>query len=155
MFENHDLATLKTTWGVYSIVRTETGRQYIGGTGDSFLNRWKGHWYLLEKGMHDNKALQWDWLFLGPDAFEFRIIESYTGHWRSLRESRNTRAWACHREAVNIIQSQNLYNVTMPAEPTIVGERAQHLSSRFWEEFYGSPPPLNPDHGWWSRIGKS
>ena len=154
MFDNYDLATLKTTWGVYAIVRIETGRQYIGGTGDSFFNRWKGHWYILEKGIHDNKALQWDWLFLGSNAFEFRILESFTGKGRSHREGKDSGSWARHREALMIVQSQNLYNAQMPAAPTLAGERAQHLSSRIWEAFYGSPPPLNPDHGWWKRIGR-
>jgi len=63
MFDNYDLDTLKATYGVYAIVRIKTGRQYIGSTGDSFFNRWKAHWYSLESGKHDNKALQWDWLF--------------------------------------------------------------------------------------------
>lgn len=154
MFDNYDLATLKASWGVYAIVRLDTGRQYIGGTGDSFFRRWKGHWYSLEKGCHDNKILQWDWLFFGPDRFEFRILEPYTGKTRSWREGKDSSAWARHRESVVTVQSQNLYNIHMPAESSIAGERAQHLSSRIWEQFYGSPPPLNPDHGWWSRVGK-
>lgn len=154
MFDNHDLSALKATWGVYAIVRLKTGRQYIGGTGDSFLSRWKGHWYMLQKGMHDNKALQWDWLFFGPECFEFQILESYNDKHLSWRDGKDTQSWSRHREAIVTAQSQNLYNIQMPAAPSLAGERAQHLASRLWEKFYGSPPPLNPDHDWWKRIGQ-
>lgn len=152
MFDNYNLATLKVTWGVYAIVRKQTGRQYIGSTGDTFFNRWKGHWYKLQSGQSDNFSLQWDWLFFGPDAFEFRILESFTGRPRSWRDARGNEPWSRHREAVWIVQSSNLYNVQMPSPSMLEGERAQYLSSRLWEAFYGTPPPLNSDHKWIERT---
>jgi hypothetical protein len=127
---------------------------YIGGTGDSFITRWKAHWYKLQTGQGDNYPLQWDWLFFGPDCFEFRILETYSGKSGSYRDGNDSGAWARYREAHWIVQSQNIYNIQMPAPSQLVGERAQHLSSRLWERFYGAPPPLNPDHGWWSRLGR-
>lgn len=148
----YDIATLKTTWGVYAIVNKNTGRAYIGSTGDCFLNRWKTHWYKLQSGKGDNYSLQWDWLFLGPDHFLFQIIESYTGKPSSWREPRETGPWARHREALVILRSDNLYNTQMPTAQTVAGERAQNLSSLIWEDFYGSPPPLNPNHDWFKRL---
>jgi hypothetical protein len=151
---DYDTATLKATWGVYAIVNKGSGRSYIGSTGDCFLARWKGHWYKLQSGKADNYALQWDWSFYGPDNFAFQILESFTGKLGSYRNGYDTGPWARHREAHWIVQARNIYNVQMPAQSMLAGEHAQQTSSRLWEAFYGSPPPLCPKHDWWSNIGK-
>lgn len=150
----YDKNTLKTAWGVYGIVNRRSGRMYIGSTGDCFLNRWKGHWYKLQSGQADNYALQWDWLFLGPDCFEFRILEMFTDRPCSWKDPKAPAPWVRHREALWLVRSENLYNSQMPAASMLAGERAQDLSSLIWEEFYGTPPPLNPNHDWHARLGR-
>ena len=131
---DYDTATLKASWGVYAIVRKQTGRMYIGHTADSFLMRWKTHWFALRAGKHINAGLQWDWLFFGETAFEFRILEAYTErlNWRQGK----TAPWAQHREAVCIAQSRNLYNEMIPAACVLSGEQAKKWSKLLWDIYY-------------------
>jgi hypothetical protein len=133
---DYDKATLKASWGVYAIENSKSGRRYIGGTARNFFERWKAHWYELQNGNHDNKALQWDWLFLGSDKFRFVILEAYTE--RAISEWERLEFWAQHREAVCIRRSTGLYNVTGTASETLAGTAAQRSATRLWNAFYGT-----------------
>ena len=59
--------------GVYAIICTVNGRQYIGNTTTTFHRRWVDHRSKLNTGAHPNKGLQTDWLLYGRDCFEFTL----------------------------------------------------------------------------------
>ena len=61
--------------GVYRIHNTTTGRTLIGTSLDvrSMLNR---HRAQLGLGAHRNRQLQNDWNKLGPDAFDFEVLDT-------------------------------------------------------------------------------
>lgn len=61
--------------GVYRVVNTAIGAQYIGSTTRAFAARWGDHIADLEAGTHINKAWQRDWQIYGPDAFTFTVVE--------------------------------------------------------------------------------
>jgi GIY-YIG catalytic domain len=60
--------------GVFRIRNTANGRMFVGSSTDlpSILNR---HRAQLRLGAHRNRAMQEDWNTLGPDAFEFEIVD--------------------------------------------------------------------------------
>jgi hypothetical protein len=106
MFD-YDNATLRSTWGVYAIVRKRTDWLYIGKTQNCFLVRWEKHLYELDRGKHKNSNLQSDWTVYGSQAFSFRILESYSG-------KPPISAWGYYREWFHQCQNRdkNLYNQT-------------------------------------------
>ncbi len=61
--------------GVYRIRNTTTGQSLIGTSLDvsSMLNR---HRAQLGLGAHRNRQLQNDWNTLGPEAFDFEILDT-------------------------------------------------------------------------------
>ena len=61
--------------GVYAIICTVNGRQYIGNTTTTFHRRWVDHRSKLNTGAHPNKGLQADWVLYGRDCFEFHPID--------------------------------------------------------------------------------
>lgn len=61
--------------GVYRIRNVATGRQYIGGTTQSFSDRWDQHRSKLESGTHVNQGLQSDWNIYGERGFQLEIVE--------------------------------------------------------------------------------
>lgn len=61
--------------GIYEIVNKESGKRYVGSTGDSFENRWRQHRSLLRAGNHHSIHLQRAWDKYGEEKFEFRILE--------------------------------------------------------------------------------
>ena len=65
--------------GIYAIVNTVTGKTYIGMARTSFGVRWSTHRSTLNRQCHENRYLQEDWLKYGADAFEFRILEVFSG----------------------------------------------------------------------------
>lgn len=136
MHFDYDVSTLKASWGVYAIENRRSGRRYIGSTSLNMLNRWRGHWYDLDKGIHDNKALRWDWLFFGADSFRFLMLEPYTE--RECSQWERFERWARHREAVHILATPDRYNVTLPAATTLDGEAARRSATRMWNAFYGT-----------------
>ena len=72
MGENMDLAII----GVYQILNTVNGKQYIGSTSEkSFTRRWNVHFYQLRHGTHDNHHLQYAWNKYGEDVFKFSVLE--------------------------------------------------------------------------------
>lgn len=78
--------------GIYKILNTHTGRQYIGQA-KRFKERWRSHASSLLKGKHQNKFLQADFNkckeVLGHDDFlEFHVLEVLEG---STKEERNKR----------------------------------------------------------------
>lgn len=127
---DYDTAALKRSWGIYSIGNRQSRRLYIGSTAHSFWQRWRVHWKALDCGKHENAELQMDWLSFGSDSFEFRILESYTG--------KPISAWAEHREAVLIAQSNGLYNQQVPGLATLRGYYAKRLAKAYWLACYGS-----------------
>ena len=60
--------------GIYNIVNTETGKQYIGSTAN-LKKRLSGHKRLLIRGLHQNPYLQRSWNKYGESAFIFGILE--------------------------------------------------------------------------------
>lgn len=61
--------------GIYRIVNTVNGKVYVGSTRRTFRVRWSTHRADLKSGRHGNRALQQDWVELGPDVFSFEILE--------------------------------------------------------------------------------
>lgn len=53
---------------VYLIRNTQTGRVYVGSTGD-LQHRCAAHRILLQRGEHHNPPLQADWKLYGPQVF--------------------------------------------------------------------------------------
>jgi hypothetical protein len=60
--------------GVFRVRNTVTAKSLIGSTTNlpGMLNRQR---FQLENGSHPEKELQSDWNELGPDAFEFEILD--------------------------------------------------------------------------------
>jgi len=60
--------------GIYVVRNTVSDKLLLGSTMNLHgpLNR---HRFLLTIGGHPNRALQEDWRRLGPDAFEFTIVD--------------------------------------------------------------------------------
>lgn len=63
--------------GVYRVRNTVTGRSLLGSSTNlpAILNR---HRAQLRLHAHPDKALQHDWNTLGPDTFEFEILDTLT-----------------------------------------------------------------------------
>ncbi len=61
--------------GVYRVRNARTGRMLLGSSVDlpSILNR---HRATLRLGAHVDRELQRDWNDLGPDAFEFEVLDT-------------------------------------------------------------------------------
>jgi hypothetical protein len=60
--------------GVYVVRNTRTGKSLIGSSPNlpGMLNRQR---FQLELGSHPDKELQSDWSELGPDTFEFDVLD--------------------------------------------------------------------------------
>jgi len=60
--------------GVFRIRNNETGKSLVGSTANlsGTLNR---HRFQLERGSHPSRELQADWNALGPNAFEFEVLD--------------------------------------------------------------------------------
>lgn len=60
--------------GVFRVRNSAAGRSLIGSSTDlpGMLNRQR---FQLENGSHPDRELQGDWNRLGPDAFEFEILD--------------------------------------------------------------------------------
>jgi group I intron endonuclease len=63
--------------GVYQVRNTVNGKSFVGTSVDlpSILNR---HRAALRFGGHTNRELQKDWNELGPEAFEFEVLDTLT-----------------------------------------------------------------------------
>jgi hypothetical protein len=63
--------------GVYRVRNTVTGKSLVASSINlpAILNRHKA---ALSLGGHTNKALQKDWNELGPEAFEFEVLDTLT-----------------------------------------------------------------------------
>ncbi len=63
--------------GVWRVRNSVNGKSLIGTSVDlpSMLNRQRAQ---LRMDTHDNKALQKDWNTLGPEAFEFEVLDVLT-----------------------------------------------------------------------------
>ena len=60
--------------GVFRVRNTATGKSLVGSSANlpGTLNR---HRFQLERGSHPSRELQADWSALGPDAFEFEVLD--------------------------------------------------------------------------------
>jgi hypothetical protein len=60
--------------GVFRVRNTATGKSLVGSSVNlsGTLNR---HRFQLERGSHPSKDLQADWNALGPDAFQFEVLD--------------------------------------------------------------------------------
>ena len=63
--------------GVYRVYNTVKRKSFIGSSNDlpSMLNRQQAQ---LRMSVHPNRELQKDWNELGPDAFEFEVLDTLT-----------------------------------------------------------------------------
>ena len=61
--------------GVFAIRNTSSGKTFVGSSTDvpARMNR---HRAALQFGSHPNRELQQDWQTLGPDAFEFTVLNT-------------------------------------------------------------------------------
>lgn len=61
--------------GIYRVRNTRNGKSLVGSSVNltAILNR---HRTLLKLGSHTNRALQQDYDEMGPDAFEFEILDT-------------------------------------------------------------------------------
>jgi hypothetical protein len=61
--------------GVYRVRNTVNGKSLVGSSVDlpAMLNRQRAQ---LKMGAHSNRTLQKDWSELGPEAFEFEILDT-------------------------------------------------------------------------------
>lgn len=84
--------------GVYRVVNTAIGAQYIGSTTRAFAARWGEHIAYLEAGTHINKAWQRDWQIYGPDAFSFTVLESSNADEARIRDREQDWISAAHHE---------------------------------------------------------
>lgn len=60
--------------GVYRILNTANGKQYIGSTAMSFAKRWREHIRDLRRGTHHSVLLQRAWVKYGESSFVFSIL---------------------------------------------------------------------------------
>lgn len=60
--------------GVFRVRNTATGKSLVGSSANlpGTLNR---HRFQLEHGSHPSRELQADWSALGPDAFQFEVLD--------------------------------------------------------------------------------
>jgi hypothetical protein len=60
--------------GIYRVRNTKTGKSLVGSTANlpGMLNRQR---FQLENGSHPDRELQRDWDELGPDMFEFEVLD--------------------------------------------------------------------------------
>jgi hypothetical protein len=67
----------KRPMGVYRVRNTANGKALVGAGSDlpAALNR---HLAQLRMGVHSNRALQQDWNELGPEVFEFEVLDTLT-----------------------------------------------------------------------------
>lgn len=63
-----------TPTGVFRVRNTATGKSLVGSSANlpGTLNR---HRFQLERGSHPSRDLQADWNALGPDAFQFEVLD--------------------------------------------------------------------------------
>ena len=59
--------------GIYRIVHSASGREYIGQSQDIY-GRWQRHRRSLCAGTHHSRHLQRVWIKYGPDSFRFEIL---------------------------------------------------------------------------------
>jgi len=61
--------------GTYRVLNTSNGKSLVGASKDvaAILNR---HRAQLQIGAHPNRSLQADWNALGPDAFQFEVLDT-------------------------------------------------------------------------------
>lgn len=98
--------------GVYLILNTVTGDEYIGKSGN-IEQRWREHATQLRAGK-GNRVLQKAWNAYGADAFTFEILET-CNTFRAMDEA----------EARHIAERKPAYNRTAPYQQ---GETRQVVS---------------------------
>lgn len=69
-----DYKTSARPMGVFRVRNVAMRKSLVGTSTDlpSILNR---HRFQLENGSHANRALQADWNALGPEGFEFEVLD--------------------------------------------------------------------------------
>jgi len=71
--------------GVYAILCTTTGHRYVGSAEDLEI-RWASHKTSLNRGSHQNKALQYAWTLFGETSFTFEVLEEVSSGLLTERE---------------------------------------------------------------------
>lgn len=105
--------------GIYRIVCTLTGKQYLGST-CNIARRWSEHRRQLRKGTHHSPLLQNAWNKYGSDAFQFEAL------WRV----RAVRECLLYEEqlALNLLPSQ--YNIRKVAGSHLGAKRPPETGRR-------------------------
>ena len=65
--------------GVYRILNTVNGREYIGSSSVDCMVRFRAHKYLLGARKHQSPLLQEDWIKFGPECFVWEMLECCDG----------------------------------------------------------------------------
>jgi len=132
--------------GVYRILNTSNGRQYIGST-HRFKTRWTAHQKDLTNGNHHCKFLQRDFDKCGTDSFIFEIIEvvEILLEKKEAKEKRYDIEDATIKKAVEIFGREEVYNSYLDVrrreyKPNVIESR-KHMST-LMTELYKDPERL-------------
>lgn len=92
--------------GVYKISCLANGKYYIGRA-ECFSTRFEQHIYKLNKGTHENKALQADFKKYGSDQFDFSIIQE-TDKYKAEELIHIGEAWEFGEQIYNVVTQKTL-----------------------------------------------
>lgn len=133
--------------GVYRILNTNNGRQYIGST-HRFKSRWTTHQKDLIEGNHHCKSLQRDFDKCGTDSFNFEIVEVVEILLENKKEAKEKRydiEDAAIKKAVEIFGREEVYNSYLDVrrreyKPNVIESR-KHMSA-LMTDMYKDPERL-------------
>lgn len=73
---------MKKPWGVLAVIN-KVDKKYYLETGKNLKALLNGQKFKLNSGNHPSKVLERDWLKLGEDNFDIKILEEIEGHGES------------------------------------------------------------------------
>ena len=107
--------------GVYKITNSANGKFYIGGS-VNIKSRWRTHKSQLNKGKHQNPAMQKDWQAYGGDVFTLEVIETCVREQVLLKEQAAI-------QSASVKENPLCYNVSSIASSAplgrVIGEAAR------------------------------
>ena len=102
--------------GVYLVVNQRNGRFYVGSSRNS-RERWRMHISELRCRKHANMAWQGDWNRFGPDAFQFKLLQSVTLTTKVKRGTKSVELIGIERMWLRYFSTRCpnlLYNIVLP-----------------------------------------
>lgn len=103
------------TSGIYRILNTENGKQYIGSA-TCVKRRWSYHRSALNRGIHCNCKLQRSWNKYGGEVFRFELLWHVDPELLLMEE----------QQALNLIRCE--YNISVVAGSPNAGRKLKPLS---------------------------